>query len=476
MKKIFIMFFGLIYFVVFCNIVIADAASETASANVTENAEAAAVTQEKAIDPDAITTIQEEPDFISSSDLTREAIDQFAKKMGIEFGEENSKGQRFYSSIETVSVDETNPQWSKWRIVAFKKAFFKIKQDFLENEYGKISGETLQNYFKDESDNSLDFSNQDDKRAFTQLGAIGDKLAALTGAKLDHALEELGIDPSEFNVAPPERRKQLFKNHFIETSVKKAAGQLNGLVTIKTFEGVDSKGNHTIGVIAMYYGKMKQLADDIVKKRTPMLTKKTGKSIKSYLPDNKKALSDAFGIRIVFDESGAPAIISYGQWSYFYKGTSEKKRARGYDHALKKAKTESQKQIANFLQSTASYSEIEETSANEEEVAILSRDGNLSQEDIVEMIDRIQSEMNVKFKADLRGMKTAKRWTYKHPSGHEIVGVVTIWTQQNAESTDSVRNWKSNYKDPNQAAPNANKPRSKSQSGVNEGVGMDLDF
>ncbi len=434
-----------------------------------------AVDPQEAIDPDAVTDLQKEPDFISSSEQIRDTIEQFASSRDIEFGVENAKGQRFYSATETVSVDETNPQWPKWRVVAYKKAFLKIQQTFLESEYGNIAGDTLQDYFSDDSDNRLDFPKSDDPRAASKLGEIWDKLAALTGAKLDEALAELGVDPSEFNAAPLEQRKELFKNNFIEKSVTKAAGGLNGLIPIKTFEGVDSKGNHTIGVIGMYYGKMKQLADDIVRKRTPMLTKKSGKPVKTYIPENKKVLADTFGIRVVFDEQGDPAIVSYGQWSYVYKGASEKKRVRGYDHALKKANTESQKQIANFLSSTAEYKQIEETNANEEEVAILDRDGNLGQKEITEMIDKIKSTMKVKFKADLRGMKKARQWSYKNENGHEIVGVVTVWSQKNADSTDRVRNWKSNHKSKAHAKAPAKLP-SQRESEVSEGAGMDLDF
>jgi len=428
-----------------------------------------------AIDPDVITDVQKEPDFISSSEQIRDTIEKFAGSKGIEFGVENAKGQRFYSAQETVSVDETNPQWPKWRVAAYKKAFLKIQSDFLESEYGKIAGETIQEYFSDESDNRLDFPESDDPRAASRLEEIWDKLVALSGAKLDNALAELGIDPSEFNAAPLEQRKNLFKNNLIEKSVKRAAGGLNGLIPIKTFEGIDSKGNYTIGVIGMYYGKMKQLADDIVKKRTPMLTRKSGKPINTYIPENKKVLADTFGIRVVFDEQGNPAIVSYGQWSYFYKGANEKKRARGYDHAMKKANAESQKQIAQFLSAAAQYEQIEETNANEAEIAIKDRDGNLSQQNITEMIDKMKSTMKIKFKADLRGMKKAKQWSYKNKNGHEIVGVVTVWSQKNAESTDRLRNWKSDHKPATHAKQPAKQP-SQGQSQTNEGAGMDLDF
>ena len=431
------------------------------------------IEQRDAIDPIAVSEVQKDSGFVSSSKLIRDAIEQYRQKKGLEFGVENEKGQIFYSATDTVSVDETNPQWAKWRVVAYKKAYMKIKQDFLESIYGKIIGYTLQEYFKDDSDNQLDFPLPGDPRALTKTGEIWDKLLALSGAKLDKALEDLGIDPTQYKAAPPEQRKKLFKNNLIEKSVTKAAGQLGGLIPIKTFEGFDSKGNYTIGVIAMYYGKLKQLAYDIVKKREPMLTKKGGNPIETYIPKTNKELAQAFGVRLAFDETGAPVIISYGQWSYLYKGKNQKKLDRAYEFAEKKAKAESLKQIVQFLNSSAFYKKMEETTALDEEEAIRDRDGNVRVEDVATMIDRLQSSMKVHFSADLRGMKTYKRWSYKYPNGHEIVGVVTVWTQKDAESVDKIRNWKPGRKKIND---DQRIKKSTGSSGVREGVGMDTDF
>jgi len=428
------------------------------------------VAAEEPIDPETINGVQKDIEFVASSKQTRDAINQFAEQQGIEFGVENKKGQIFYQATETVAVDETNQQWAKWRVVAYKKATMKIKQEFMESIYGKICGSTLQEYFNDESDDRLDFPDFTDPRAFSKYGEIWNKLMALTGIRLDRALEELGIDPAQYAAAPLEQRKNLFKNNLIERSVTRAAGQLGGIVPIKTFEGFDTKGNYTIGVIAMYYEKIKQLAFDITKKRAPMLTKKSGNPIQSYIPKNDKQLSEAFGVRLVFDETGAPAIISYGQWSYMYKGVDQKRLDRSYEFAENKAKTESQKQIAQFLNSSAFYRKVEEVKALDEEDAIMDRDGNIRQEDLTTMIDKLQSSMKVRFNSDLRGMKPSKRWSYKHPNGHEIVGVVTVWTQKNAENVDKIRNWKSSEH------PQTGLHKQTDKSGVNEGVGMDTDF
>lgn len=430
-------------------------------------------------DPNELSELQKTAvEFVSSSEMTRDAINGFAEKLGIEFGEEDNKGRTFYNAVETVSVDVTNPQWAKWRVVAYKKAFSKIKQNFLADSYGKISGATLTEYASDESDNRMEFPREDDPRAKTKTGEIWDKLVALTGAKLDNALKDLDIDPSEYNALPKEQKKNLFRNNFTEKSIQKAAGSLAGLMTIKTFTGQDSKGNHTIGVVAMYKNSLKQLAMDIAKGNEPMLTTKKGKKgrkISSYIPKDKKTLSQSFGVRLAFDETSSPVLISYGQWSYYYKGKNQKKRDRGYEHALKKAKTESKKQIAQFMKSTAQFEEMEETSAIEEENAILNpKDGVVRSEDVAIMVDKIASTMKVQFSADLKGMKVKKTTSYKHPSGHEIVMVVSTWSQKNANQADRIRNFKY-QKQKNKPVIKKSRATEHNPS-LGEGAGMGLDF
>ena len=91
------------------------------------------------------------------------------------------------------------------------------------------------------------------------------------------------------------------------------------------------------------------------------------------------------------------------------------------------------------------------------------------------MIDKMESTFKVKFEGDLRGIRSVKKYKYTHENGHEIIGVVKVWTQENALSADRVRNWKSDYKNPNETAVK-NAPIPTSKAGVREGVGMGLDF
>jgi hypothetical protein len=428
----------------------------------------------KAINTTVVNDVLDKPDFISSSEQIRGAINDYATNKSIVFGQEDDKGRIFYKSTQTVGNDATNPQFVKWRVTAYKKAMVKIRQEFLEQTYGKIQGEIIAEYFSDDSDNKEQFIDYSDTRSTSKEGEIYDKLLGLTGAKLDEALSKMGIDPTEYNKAPPEQRKNIFKDSIVDSSIKRSTGSLTGLMPIKTFVGIDSKGNYTVGVIAMYYGKLKQLADDIVKKRAPMLVKKSGTPIQQLIPQNKKVLADSFGVRLAFNQFGEPVLISYGQWGSSYNGKKQRKIDRAYDFAYKKAKTESQKQIAIFLKANATFSEIANTSASVIEDVVKGRDDNISRSEVSAIIDTLEQSTKVTYKADLRGVKEYKAWSYKLETGQQVVGVVSIWSQKNAEGVDNIRNWKSNYKNPAMPIQKTIKPSVK--SGVGQGAGMDADF
>ena len=58
---------------------------------------------------------------------------------------------------------------------------------------------------------------------------------ALTGAKLDAALKELGIDPVQFNASPADQKKVLLSNQMVTKSVQRFSKSLGGITTIQTF-------------------------------------------------------------------------------------------------------------------------------------------------------------------------------------------------------------------------------------------------
>ncbi len=315
---------------------------------------------------------------------------------------------------------------------------------------------------------------EDDEITSNKFAAMADKVVALTGAKLDALLEDQGIDPSEYSAAPEEQKKVLFLDALHRQKTTQSMGSLSGLMTIKTIEGVDSIGLHTIGVIAMYYDKTKQLADDIIKRRVPMLKRTKGLPLEKYLPKTSKSLSETFGTRLVFSEEGRPVILSYGQWSFSYKGENERKKERGRDFANKKAVTESRAQIVEFLNSRAKFVEVSEDAFSIEESVIKDRDGNYADGDIAEMVDTLEQKMNANYSGKISGMRVLKRWKYGHPNGHEIVGVVTFWSQKNTDDAANVRNFKSSNKVSHTKA--SGETKHDGASGVSEGVGMDLDF
>jgi len=431
----------------------------------------------KAINPTEIIEVQKKAiEFINSDELIEEQINNFAKKLNIEFGIEDKKGRTFYQGKATVSVKPSNAQWGKWRTVAYQKAFYEAKSTFIQNELKIQTKESFENY-SDDSDNAQTIPKSAYNTPNSAAAVIWEKVKKLVGAKLDKALEEYDIDPSEFKQAPEIKKKALFKNNYAQKILQKASGNLSGLMTIKSFESIDNKGFTTIGVIVMYNESLKDLAYDINHKREPFLTSKKGKSIDNIISNDKKELSNSFGIRLAFNQDGSPIIISYGQWSASYHGENEKRKRRAIKHAKEQATAKSKAQIANFLDSVAKWEASSITNAKDEENIEYNandiEDTGASQT-TTEMIDKHLSKMTTKSNVTIRGLSNYKTSLYKHKLGHNIVTVITIWTQKNAERAVNIRNYKPKHHTKKTIV--KKQLVSENIQENSEGAGMELDF
>lgn len=370
-----------------------------------------------------------------------EAFREFEDQQGISFGEVDDKGRIFYTGISIVSRDPSSSQWGKARVQSFENAFLQAQAKFALDIYGKEEVKISQRYFSDDSDGSDEFPR--DTQTTNKVKALYDKLLALSDAKISQELEELGVDPSEFAALPEEQKITTFSDSVIKTITNKAIGQVSGLLPIKTFEGRSSNGNHAIGVVACYSPKLKQLSYDISKGKIPLLTGNPRVPLSDYIPSDPKKLASEFGLRVGFNEIGDPFIVSYGQWSHNYTGNNERLKDREHEAAVKQARRLANSYITLFLNSTLVYEEQNQTGEIIEDTKIKDQNGNITDESMAKIIDRINQEIEVTARADRQGRSEKSPWTYQHPSGNDIVGVVVTWTLDKLESAKGVKNWKS---------------------------------
>lgn len=102
-----------------------------------------------------------------------------------------------------------------------------------------------------------------------------------------------------------------------------AIGSMSGLVPVQTIV-TQRRGEYDVGVVAVISNKTRQLAKDMALARQSAIKGK-GKAISEYLPKDTKGFLNEYGIRLVYDENGAPIILSYGNWGYVADPSNAKK-------------------------------------------------------------------------------------------------------------------------------------------------------
>ncbi|WGL15627.1 hypothetical protein PVT68_12700 [Microbulbifer bruguierae] len=380
---------------------------------------------------------------LSATEEVEAAIEQYFARKNVVSGVQDARGRTYYQAIERVSVSPSSPAWVKARQIAYEKALLKAQRNYVFDNIGRNVVETERKVQSDNSSNARVF--EDRKVSRSQLGSLYDKALALTGAKLDALLEDAGVDPSAYAQTPRAERKQLFLDSYIKTSVQRAMLDSAGLLPVQTFDGSDGKGNHAIGVVMLRSDKLQQLASDMSLQRAPLLTATKGKPVSAYVNLPLETLASQFGVRVVFDEWGRPLVLSYGQWGYHYNGKSDRLRERERAHAIEMADAAATDALTTFMKSKLSYQK--ESTVGESISNVLTRQGDeITEEDVTAVIDRMNMAVKQTASARLAGTRTVKRWSYKHPYGHEIIGRVKVWSMAGVEQAKDIASFKPSAK------------------------------
>ncbi len=359
-------------------------------------------------------------------------------KNSVSYGQAFDDGKLLITGIARIPGNENSKQWAKQRSMAFTNAYLKAMEKFALYQNKKVRVDIGKKLFQDDSDDAGKIKEE----KLGELSVIWNKLKALTGAQLDNALVEMGIDPEKFNSTPSVKRKNMFFNSIAKTTITSASSHTRGFLPIKTYEGKGEDGTYSVGVVCMYSHKMKQVAVDISKQREPILKKKTGINLNSYVNNlTSDQLLNSFGPRLLFDQNGEPAIISFGQWGYSYTGNNSGKKERMKMNASRTARSNADSNIALMLKGTMSTKEEVKTNMEESEYNEQIGDDFPIEKMETKMVDILNSQMHASAKVNMPGTGTMKTWSLKHPNGQNIVGVVQVLTFSGIRGAKSTRNF-----------------------------------
>ncbi|XMD93814.1 hypothetical protein UPTC5044_0173 [Campylobacter lari] len=388
--------------------------------------------------------IQNEMSDASTKDVTLKSLDdffeEFADNFGIKYGI-TKDGKTFYTGRSVVALSDSDPQFAQALQNVYQKAMLNLQSDFIKDAFGRIAISKIQNYEADNSANAKEF---EELPKGSVVGQIFDKLAQLSGAKLDKALKDLGINVEGLT---EERKKTLLKEEFLNKTITSAVGSMSGLIPVQTIV-TQRRGQYDIGVIAVVSKKTRQLAKDMSLERKSNITGK-GKNISEYLPKEEKGFLNEYGIRLVYDEKGSPVILSYGNWGYIADANNAKKTNILEDRAKDTAATMADAAIVEFINTNLSLKDEKTTGESYEEIIkqSLNINDNTTQEqiqDFTNIIEKINTKVKANSSGKIKGIRTLKKWSYKSENGIEHMGVVRFYSYDNVANINEALKSNSN--------------------------------
>ena len=374
---------------------------------------------------------------ISAKEMMEQVFADYAKERGISYGVPNARGTTYFHGSASVKANGNSASFVKSRTMAYETAYQDAVAKLVMDLTGQEMIKSVRELFDDESDDRLEAPAT---LAETETG-IMKKIQVLTEAKLDQGLTKLGIDPAKYTATSPEAKKQLYKDSLFKSSVRKAFYAASGFLPVQTFETRTENGRFTVGVVIRSDADCTEIAKCLKLKQRPLIIRENGLRIEEALPTDEELLTQ-FGVRLYFDETGYPSLLSFGQWGSAYTGDNERRRERAMESAMSQAEAIANEQLTAFINSKIAVYEATERGEIEEESLRFKNDGSTTEEDFMKIIDRVAKSSTVTGSDSMIGRSTVLKKTLKHPSGQNICMVVRRWSFSQLESARAIINGK----------------------------------
>jgi len=332
----------------------------------------------------------------------------------------------------TIQAKPDDVKFGQSRVLAFETGLMEAKGDLVRFQQRFTTTETLRNIFHD----SGEISENDAAKEMSRLKVIWEKVLALSDAKLDKALEDSGVDSTQFRALTIEKRRKLLQDSISRTVKIRALESVAGVRVLATFEDLNA-----VGVLIVYSDNQRDLAKSILIGRT--VARSIGsnqkeeilKQIEAACPNGDKELAHAFGVRVMTDENGDRVLVSFGQWSPAVTQVDSRFRR---DTAIKTARIQAMNledgALTDFVNSTLAL----ESDSSVWQSADLNRIINPKSSEEVESLaigETLRTLLKQYGKATIQGVTTLKEWTSNHPeSGHLLVGHILMWSPSSRDA------------------------------------------
>lgn len=396
---------------------------------------------------------------------------QMKNRFGLEYGL-SCEGRTLYAEQEPINVPPSDPNYPKQLTLAYDRAMMRMMAKQILLKYGTQVTQRVMSVMQDDSSNPMKW---DDVKNQMKSGSgdvnkaeiILDKFLNVVEGRLDAELEKLGVPAEEVRRSSISQKKQLFKNNFRKETLQKAVGDMRGVVPVATHVFTVTRGGKQsaqLGVIAIESNNTRQFANDISRKRESAF-RGTPNSLAQILPTKKEDYLNEIGLRFVYDEKGAPMLISYGRWAV----TAKSDNAARFEQYVIQAKESAFDMATTYVNEFASSSfvvdekqvveSISETIA--ERISEFENKKLLGQDEFVREIEEVGlkkfKESKSTSKMSLRGVAEIRKWEFEDPVTKILhVGAVAVWSPQIlANQNEAVRQISSGGRSPEPKAPDA---------------------
>ena len=331
-----------------------------------------------------------------------------------------------------VALKADNKRWGKARSLAYQNAFVQAMGAYIASVRQRTSVSLMRDYFaEDIPENELKYQEGEPPDSYVKRVVL--KSAALVERTLDQKLAESGMSDDEIRrLSTPVQKRTELAERISRRTLNEAMGSAAGLIPVKTFEGVDDEGNSAIGVVAVFSERMRHIANqisrgDVIRPDPDRTRDSIMDQIASYEDDE---LPNEFGIRVMWDEQGYPAIVSFGQWGWSPANLSKRKRAQRRKFAMKQAGNDALSHLTIFIRAGTRFTEESNVGADLEEAFNLPRGGVPEEIEETEIADKLVETARIKAEVALTGYTQERSWSVRHPllEEQELAGVVAYWS------------------------------------------------
>lgn len=358
---------------------------------------------------------------VKARDLLDTAFEEYARERKITYGTRAANGSTYYKGSAAVDRHVEDAMFVKSRAFAYERAYLDAVGNYVMDCYGRETAKTCAEVFGDNS------SNVEEPPPMTTAD-LAKKIQLLSEAKIDEALSKAGVDPSKYQGSPVVEKRRLMQDSIVKKSAKKALHSSSGCLPVKTFESRGTDGRYSIGVVVRVGADCRTLAQAFKAKRRPAMSSDNRMSVAEALPKTAEEMVQSFGVRIFFDETGTPSLLSFGQFGSSYKGKSARLAERAEEQACRQAKALADSALTTFINSFVDVAEESELSEEIGESRVFRADKSVEPEEVATMIDRYRKSVAQTASDTMKGRTTVYDRVVTHPSGARVAVCVRCWS------------------------------------------------